>query len=74
MIAELCANAEAHALLAGDERKLSERLSASVPAIMLALTERRLTAPTRAEQVRGAHRAIVKPAPVTLSGCDAEPS
>ncbi|GAA1443033.1 TetR/AcrR family transcriptional regulator [Leifsonia poae] len=40
VIAELCANAEARALLAGDERKLSERLSASVPAIMLALTER----------------------------------
>ena len=39
VIAELCANAEARALLAGDDRKLSERLSASVPAIMLALTE-----------------------------------
>jgi AcrR family transcriptional regulator len=39
VIAELCANAEARALLAGDQRKFSERLSASVPAILLALTE-----------------------------------
>jgi AcrR family transcriptional regulator len=40
VIAELCANAEARALLAGDDRKFSERLSASVPAVLLALTER----------------------------------
>lgn len=40
VIAELCANAEARALLTGDERKFSERLSASVPAVLLALTER----------------------------------
>jgi AcrR family transcriptional regulator len=40
VIAELCANAEARALLSGDERKFSERLSSSVPAILLALTER----------------------------------
>ena len=40
MIAELCASGEAHALLAGDERKFAERLSESVPAVLLALTER----------------------------------
>jgi AcrR family transcriptional regulator len=40
VIAELCTNAEARALLSGDERKFSERLSSSVPAILLALTER----------------------------------
>jgi len=40
VIAELCANAEARALLTGDERAFSERLSASVPAVLLALTER----------------------------------
>lgn len=40
VIAELCANGEARALLSGDERKFSERLSESVPAILLALTER----------------------------------
>lgn len=40
IIAELCANGEARALLAGDERKFSERLSESVPAVLLALTER----------------------------------
>jgi len=40
VIAELCANAEARALLSGDERRFSERLSSSVPAILLALTER----------------------------------
>jgi AcrR family transcriptional regulator len=40
VITELCGNAEAQALLAGDERRLSERLSTSVTAIMLALTER----------------------------------
>lgn len=39
-IAELCANGEARAQLAGDERTFSERLSESVPAILLALTER----------------------------------
>ncbi|MFF1877468.1 TetR/AcrR family transcriptional regulator [Leifsonia sp. NPDC058230] len=39
VIAELCANGEARALLAGDERKFSERLSASLPAVVLALTE-----------------------------------
>lgn len=40
VIAELCANGEARALLSGDQRKFSERLSESVPAILLALTER----------------------------------
>lgn len=40
VIAELCANAEARALLSGDQRKFSERLSTSVPAVLLALTER----------------------------------
>lgn len=40
VIAELCANGEARAVLAGDERTFTERLSASVPAILLALTER----------------------------------
>lgn len=40
VIAELCANGEARALLSGDERKFAERLSESVPAILLALTER----------------------------------
>jgi len=40
VIAELCASGEAHALLAGDERKFAERLSESVPAVLLALTER----------------------------------
>jgi hypothetical protein len=39
LIAELCANAEARAVLSGDQRRFSERLSASVPAILLALTE-----------------------------------
>ena len=39
VIAELCANGEARALLAGDERKFSERLGASLPAVVLALTE-----------------------------------
>ena len=39
VIAELCANAEARAVLSGDERRFSERLSSSVPAILLALTE-----------------------------------
>ncbi|MFJ8893342.1 TetR/AcrR family transcriptional regulator [Leifsonia sp. NPDC102414] len=40
VIAELCANGEARALLSGDERTFPERLSASVPAVLLALTER----------------------------------
>ncbi|MFP3464944.1 TetR family transcriptional regulator [Leifsonia sp. SIMBA_070] len=40
VIAELCANGEARAVLADDERSFTERLSASVPAILLALTER----------------------------------
>ncbi|WP_426623712.1 TetR/AcrR family transcriptional regulator [Leifsonia sp. McL0607] len=40
VIAELCANGEARALLSGDERTFAERLSESVPAILLALTER----------------------------------
>ncbi|MCI0155141.1 TetR/AcrR family transcriptional regulator [Leifsonia shinshuensis] len=40
IIAELCANGEARALLAGDERPFAERLSQTVPAILLALTER----------------------------------
>ncbi|NUU07575.1 TetR family transcriptional regulator [Leifsonia sp. C5G2] len=40
VIAELCANGEARAVLAGDERTFPERLSESVPAILLALTER----------------------------------
>lgn len=40
LIAELCANGEARALLSGDGRKFSERLSESVPAVLLALTER----------------------------------
>lgn len=39
VIAELCANGEARALLSGDERRFSERLSESVPAVLLALTE-----------------------------------
>ena len=39
VIAELCANGEARALLSGDERPFAERLSESVPAILLALTE-----------------------------------
>jgi AcrR family transcriptional regulator len=39
LIAELCANAEARAVLSGDPRRFSERLSASVPAVLLALTE-----------------------------------
>jgi AcrR family transcriptional regulator len=39
VMAELCANGEARALLAGDERKFSERLGASLPAVVLALTE-----------------------------------
>ena len=39
VITELCANAEARAVLAGDERRFSERLSSSVPAVLLALTE-----------------------------------
>ncbi|GIT79457.1 hypothetical protein LLS1_11260 [Leifsonia sp. LS1] len=40
VIADLCASEEARALLSGDERKFSERLSESVPAVLLALTER----------------------------------
>lgn len=40
VIAELCANGEARAVLSGDERTFPERLSESVPAILLALTER----------------------------------
>lgn len=40
IIAELCANGEARAVLSGDERTFSERLSASISAILLALTER----------------------------------
>ncbi|MGN7800799.1 helix-turn-helix domain-containing protein [Leifsonia sp. 22587] len=40
VIAELCANGEARAVLADDQRTFTERLSASVPAILLALTER----------------------------------
>ncbi|MET3567204.1 DNA-binding transcriptional regulator, AcrR family [Leifsonia sp. 98AMF] len=40
VIAELCASGEARAVLAGDERTFTERLSESVPAILLALTER----------------------------------
>jgi AcrR family transcriptional regulator len=39
VIAELCANGEARALLSGDERKFSERLSTSLPPVVLALTE-----------------------------------
>lgn len=40
VIAELCASGEARAVLAEDERTFTERLSESVPAILLALTER----------------------------------
>jgi len=40
VIGELCANSEARAVLADDERTFQERLSESVPAILLALTER----------------------------------
>lgn len=40
VIAELCANGEARAVLSDDERTFPERLSESVPAILLALTER----------------------------------
>ncbi|MDN4614907.1 helix-turn-helix domain-containing protein [Leifsonia sp. F6_8S_P_1B] len=38
VIAELCASGEARALLDGDQRRFSERLSESVPAVLLALT------------------------------------
>lgn len=40
VIAELCANGEARAVLADDQRSFQERLSESVLAILLALTER----------------------------------
>lgn len=40
VIAELCANGEARAVLSDDTRTFTERLSESVPAILLALTER----------------------------------
>lgn len=40
VIAELCANGEARAVLSEDQRTFTERLSESVPAILLALTER----------------------------------
>ncbi|MBW8871364.1 MAG: TetR/AcrR family transcriptional regulator [Leifsonia sp.] len=40
VIAELCGSGEARAVLAGDERTFTERLSESVPTILLALTER----------------------------------
>ncbi|MGO4536073.1 TetR/AcrR family transcriptional regulator [Leifsonia sp. 2MCAF36] len=40
LIAELCAQGEARAVLADDQRTFQERLSESVPAILLALTER----------------------------------
>jgi AcrR family transcriptional regulator len=39
VIAELCANGEARAVLADDKRTFTERMSESVPAILLALTE-----------------------------------
>ena len=40
IIAELCASAEQNAILAGDLRPLSERVSESMPAVLLALTEK----------------------------------
>ena len=40
VIAELCASGEARAVLSGDQRTFTARLSESVPAILLALTER----------------------------------
>ncbi|WP_345764192.1 TetR/AcrR family transcriptional regulator [Diaminobutyricibacter sp. McL0608] len=40
IIAELCASAEQNAILAGDQRPLSERVSESMPAVVLALTEK----------------------------------
>ena len=40
VIAELCASGEARAVLSGDQRSFTARLSESVPAILLALTER----------------------------------
>jgi AcrR family transcriptional regulator len=40
VIAELCASAEQNAILAGDQRPLSERVSESMPAVVLALTEK----------------------------------
>lgn len=40
IIAELCASAEQNAILAGDHRALSERVSESMPAVVLALTEK----------------------------------
>jgi AcrR family transcriptional regulator len=40
VIAELCANGEARAVLSDDHRTFQERVSESVPAILLALTDR----------------------------------
>ncbi len=40
IIAELCASAEQNAILAADERPLAERVSESMPALVLALTEK----------------------------------
>lgn len=40
ILAELCASAEQNAILAADQRPLSERVSESMPAVVLALTEK----------------------------------
>jgi AcrR family transcriptional regulator len=40
IIAELCSSAEQNAILAGDQRPLSERVSETMPAVVLALTEK----------------------------------
>jgi len=40
IIAELCASAEQNAILAADDRPLAERVSESMPAVVLALTEK----------------------------------
>ncbi len=40
IIAELCASAEQNAILAADQRPLSERVSETMPALVLALTEK----------------------------------
>jgi AcrR family transcriptional regulator len=40
ILADLCVSADQHAILAGDERPLSERVSDSLPAVLFALTEK----------------------------------
>ena len=39
ILADLCASADQNAILAQDQRPLSERVSESLPAVLLALTE-----------------------------------